>query len=197
MAKSNVAKTTNRSRWVFAIVLILAELPSPVFAEWLIGHDKATNIYSASSDYAPVELYQGEELPTKKMTQVAVVFVCQPSKPTGMILIMFKEAVEFADLPKPLRAELGYKVYGEPYSIGVPVKTYHTPVRPEKELPRVVAVSSGFRKALLRYVESTHDDRKHVLALYFQLKSNQIAFTENISLEKAKLSIRAAQKMCE
>ena len=77
-----------------------------------------------------------------------------------------------------MRAKLGYKVYGNPFRIGDPVQSYKAPVHSDKEFPRIVAVSSGFRKAFLQYVKSAHDDREHVLGLAFELKPKQIAFTE-------------------
>ena len=174
----------------------VVEEPAEVRAEWILRHDVAENVYSASSDAVPVELYLGEDVPTETKTYVSVAFSCHPSNPTGRILIIFKEAVVF-DPSKPMRAMLGYKVYGKPSRIGDPVQSYKTPVHSDKEFPRIVAVSSGFRKAFLQYVKSAHDDREHVLGLYFELKPKQIAFTETISLANAKASIRAAQKMCE
>lgn len=195
MALVALRKQFQRFRWL-AIVFILTGLSSPLRAEWILRHDVAENVYSASSDAVSVELYRGKDVPTETKTYVSVAFSCHPSNPTGGILIIFKEAVVF-DSSKPMRAELGYKVYGKPFRIGDPVKSYKTPVRSDKEFPRIVAVSSGFRKDFLQYLKSAHDDRKHVLALYFELKPKQIAFTENISLANAKVSIRAAQKMCE
>ena len=205
MSKSKVAKTTNQSRRVFAIVLILAGLPNPVCAEWILEHSEPKNRYNAWSDAVPVEVLSYVGSGMEVIGHVSVFFSCSPQNRyrKGMLAMTFTQDPALADHPKPIEATLGRKVGSRLDSIGKPILTYRPPVRQAENEPRIVVFSPRFLVSFLEYLESAKDDRKHLLELSIirnhESISQRLAFTysKNISLANAKVSIRAAQKMCE